>query len=312
MENEIINWLLEGPAWLKYAVETQLLDSTPSVQPVLEDDGIRKLISRLRDEKVGIPAIKTGAVKFSETGNAYWDLFFLADIGLCVDDLGLHEEIKDFFTLQLPDATFITEENHEPNYFCVSAIFLSSVARIGYKHDPRVRKYIQHFLDTQRLDGGWHCEEKRAPGNELENTESCPMDNLNILMMLGQYDEYRNDPRFDGAIDLLLHHWDRRTERLRLYEFGIGPRYRKIEYPSVKYGVMRVIEALSQFPHAARDERFNDMLDFVRSRSSHGRYSSESTFDAYSDFDFGHAGTPSRWLTFILKRIEKRAGENVQ
>lgn len=311
MEEKIMNWLREGPDWLRYAVDLQLLDSRPDAKLALEDRGIKKVISRLKSQEVGIPAIRTGKVKFSETGNAYWDLFFLADIGLSVDDLGLHEETEDFFALQLPDATFITEENHEPNYFCVSAIFLSSVARIGYKHDPRVRKYIRHFLDTQRLDGGWHCEEKRAPGNELENTESCPMDNLNILMMLGQYDEYRNDPRFDGAIDLLLHHWDRRNERLRLYEFGIGPRYRKIEYPSVKYGVMRVIEALSQFPHAARDERFNDMLDFVRSRASDGRYSSESTFDAYSDFDFGRAKTLSRWLTFIVNRIEKRVRESV-
>jgi hypothetical protein len=55
MDQNIINWLMEGPAWLKYAVELQLLGSKPDIQPVLEDDTIKHIITRLKNPKRGIP-----------------------------------------------------------------------------------------------------------------------------------------------------------------------------------------------------------------------------------------------------------------
>ena len=183
MNKEVINWLLEGPSWLKYAVELQLLDSKPDAQPVLRDGSIIKIVHRLKDNQVGIPALRTGKLSYTDTeaGNAYWDLFFLADIGLTIDDLKLNSEMEEIFSFQSPEGTFVTERGMEPNYFCKSAILLSSVAKMDYRDDPRLNKYLQVILDSQRPDGGWHCEDWY--------TESCPMDNLNILMLLGQYEK---------------------------------------------------------------------------------------------------------------------------
>jgi len=50
------------------------------------------------------------------------------------------------------------------------------------------------------------------------------------------------------------------------------------------------------------------MLDFVRQKASGGKYFAESTGGAYAGFDFGQQEEPSRWLTFLVNRIEKRAG----
>ena len=88
MDKKVLDWLLEGPAWLKYAVELQLLDRQPDVKPALQDKSIQKIISRLKSQDAGIPAIKSGRVHYTETGKAYWDLFFLADIGLTIHDVG--------------------------------------------------------------------------------------------------------------------------------------------------------------------------------------------------------------------------------
>lgn len=309
MNDEIISWLLDGPPWMRFAVELQLLDSAPDPQIPLCDESIQKLVRRLKDNRVGIPGLKTGKVTWAETGNAYWDLFFLTDIGLKADEMHLSSEFEGFLELQLPDGTFVTEDDHAPNYFCVSGIFLSAVARAGYKDDPRVRKYVQFILHTQRPYGGWHCAKDRAAGGELRHAESCPMDNLNILQLLGQYDQYRSNPRFNGAVDLLLDHWMRREEKWRPSDFGIGRKFKALEYPATKYGILRVLDVTSLFPHVFKNEGFTDMLDFVCQRSADGKFSADSVHEAYAEFDFGQKKEPSRWITFLVERVKKRIAD---
>ena len=52
------------------------------------------------------------------------------------------------------------------------------------------------------------------------------------------------------------------------------------------------------------------MLDFVHGKSVQGRYYSEVDVPAYAEFDFAKAGEPSRWLTFLVARIDKRVEES--
>jgi hypothetical protein len=302
LDKKVLDWLLEGPAWLKYAVELQLLDSQPDVSPVLEDTHIQKIISRLKGTEAGIHALKTGQVHYTEAGKAYWDLFFLADIGLTIPDCGLEKEVEQIFRFQSADGAFIIPPNVKDNYFCMSAILISSLAKMGYRDDPRVGKYIRVALDSQMHGGGWDCY-----GESLGILESCPMDNLNILMLLGQYEPHINNPGLYGAIDLLLEHWENGEH---LYGFGVGERFRSLLYPAVKYGILRVLDVLSLFPYARESRSFQNMLDFVRRKAVGGRYSAGSIEAAYSDFDFGQTAQPSRWLTFLVNRVEKRMVKN--
>ena len=106
---------MEGPAWLKYAVELQLLDNKPDVGPVLKDGAIKGLISRLQDDSVGIPALRSGRVHYTETGKAYWDLFLLADIGLTIEDIGLQNLAEDVFRFQQSDGSFVIPPNVQDN-----------------------------------------------------------------------------------------------------------------------------------------------------------------------------------------------------
>jgi len=310
MDQGMLEWLLEGPAWMRYAIETHLLDGKPDAAPVLREEPIQQLVCRLKDERAGIQALKTGKVTWAETGNAYWDLFFLTDIGLTAQQMGITDELEEFLERQLPDGTFVTEDDHASNWFCVSGIFLSGVARAGYRQHPRMRKCIQYILREQRNDG-WHCGLDHTSGGKYEGAESCPMDNLNILQLLGQYEEFRRDPRFNGAIDLLLDHWVRRSEKWRLTGFGVGKRYKAIEYPALKYGILRVLDAVSLFPYAAGREGFRDMLQFVRQKAVNGRYRAESAHEAYTGFDFGRTDEPSRWITFVVERIKKERQRGV-
>jgi len=301
LKEEIINWLVEGPAWIKYAVELQLLDREPDVRPVLNDGYIIEIIERLKGKQVGLPAIKNGRVHYTDTGKAYWDLFFLADIGLTIDEVDLKTETDEILRRQGSDGSFTLPPNVRDNYFCMSAILISSLARMGYRDDTHVKKYIKLIMNSHN-NPGWDCY------NDIMGLmEACPMDNLNIMMLLGQYDQYRVNPRLNGAIDLLLGHWETREH---LYGFGVGRRFMSLQYPAVKYGILRVLDVLSLFPYAVDSRSFRSMLDYVRQKAVDGRYYAESTDAAYTGLDFSQKEHPSRWLTFLVNRIEKRADES--
>ncbi len=301
MDKKVLDWLLEGPAWLKYAVEVHLTNTESDVERVLQDKSIQKIISRLKSQTAGIPALKSGQVHYTETGKAYWDLFFLADIGLTIRDTGLEAEAEEIFRYQSRDGTFTIPPNVQDNYFCMSAILISSLAKMDYRDDPRVVKYIRAAMGSQMSGGGWDCY-----GESFNPEGSCPMDDLNILMLLGQYLDYRDNPKLDKAIDHLLAHWEAATN---LYGFGVGKRFRSLQYPAVKYGILRVLDALSFFPYAVKNRDFQSMLDFVHAKAVNGRYFAESTDMAYTGFDFGQTAEPSRWITFLVNRIDKRVSQ---
>ncbi len=306
MDTKIIEWLLEDNSWLRFAVETQLLGKKAEPSLVTYDSKIQVVINRLEDSSVGIPALKYGKVVYTSTGNAFWDLFFLSDIGLKAKDIYIEDEVNALFLMQQEDGTFIIQEGMKSGYFCIPTIILASLAKMGYDNDPHILRFIEKIFETQRLDGGWHCALNRATGKKLQDSESCPMDNLNVLMLLGQYSAYRNDARLNGAIDLLLTHWKKRMEPWRPYGFGIGSDFLKLKYPAVKYGILRVLDVLSFYPYATKSPEFNEMVEFVMSKSTDGKFFAESVSRSYSEFDFGQTKLPSKWITFLIYRLLKR------
>ena len=99
MKKEITNWLLEGPAWLKFAVEKQLLAADQPPKLAVNDSAITKLRQRLDDNLLGLPALMEGRISAETAGNAYWDLFFLADIGFAAGDLNLSHYMDGIFSI---------------------------------------------------------------------------------------------------------------------------------------------------------------------------------------------------------------------
>ena len=138
----------------------------------------------------------------------------------------------------------------KPGFHCVSSLLLSCMAKMSGRAKESFVPYSRKVMEAMRLDGGWHCAKSRARDQKLEATDSCPMDNLNVLRFMGCYEESLTDPRFNGAADFLLMHWRRRAEPLRPYGFGIGTQFQKLKYPEVKYGILQVLDTLSLYPCA--------------------------------------------------------------
>jgi len=124
---------------------------------------------------------------------------------------------------------------------------------------------------------------------------------------LGQYAEYRHDSRFNGAIDLLLKHWEMRNMGVQIVYFGVGRRYQALRYPAQRYGILRVLDAISLFPYSFEKASFHNMLEFVRKKAADGKYCVESP-SSYTDLE--PLNQPNRLLTFIITRIEKRVSDS--
>ncbi len=91
-------------------------------------------------------------MSYTSTGNAFWDLFFLSDIGLRIEDINLQEEVENLFKLQLEDGTVILQSSMKPSYYCISSIVMASLAKMGYRDDPHILRFIDKILESQRLD----------------------------------------------------------------------------------------------------------------------------------------------------------------
>ena len=78
----------------------------------------------------------------------------------------------------------------------------------------------------------------------------------------------------------------------------------------VSYTILRVLDVLSRYPRAAGRPEFQEMMDLVQQKAEDGRYKVESMAKMFKGFDFGQRKEPSRWITFLVQRIEKRVAAN--
>jgi hypothetical protein len=87
----------------------------------------------------------------------------------------------------------------------------------------------------------------------------------------------------------------------------MGTDFRKLKVPFVWYDLIHVLDILSRFPWLREDARYLDMLGLLRSKAdTQGRYTLESVWTAWKDWEFGQKKAPSRWLTLLAWRILAR------
>lgn len=97
MTKDIMTWLMNGPAWLRHAVSLEYEDANAYLEQALQGEMIISIINRLKDEEVGIPALKSGKVYYTKSGNAYWDLFFfLQTLDFLLSNWVLKKKLKAY------------------------------------------------------------------------------------------------------------------------------------------------------------------------------------------------------------------------
>ena len=89
--------------------------------------------------------------------------------------------------------------------------------------------------------------------------------------------------------------------------FGIGTDFRKLKYPFIWYDILHVLDVLSQFSWVKNNSAIKEMVKIVKSKADlEGKYTPESVWRAWKDWDFGQKKKQSKWLTFLVLRTLKR------
>ena len=318
---DVINWLLEGEPWIEYRTRLDLLnqnedetDVSQARRRMLEDPKITSLLKELR----AWPGVVLSSHK--SPSQSYHKLSFLADLGIMNGDPYVNEIAERILEHQSDEGPFTLPMNI-PQHFggsgndewawalCDAPIVLYSLVKMGYSEDVRVRKAIV-YLTSLVKETGWPCAVSpklgkfRGPGRR---DDPCPYATLAMLKLLSTLEDWRSSREIRVGSESLLSLWER-SMMVHPYMFYMGTDFRKIKAPLVWYDILHVLDVLSQFEWLRDDPRLQQMIEVVASKSdSEGRYTPESEWRAWRDWEFGQKKQPSRWVTFLIMRILLRA-----
>ena len=168
----------------------------------------------------------------------------------------------------------------------------------------------EHLVGLVR-DNGWPCAVSkelgkfRGPGRK---DDPCPFANLAMLKALSAIPQQRDTPPCHTGAETLLSLWEESTAQ-HPFMFFMGTDFRKLKVPFVWYDLLHVLEVLSSFPWLKEDRRLLDMAAQLSSKADdRGRFTLESIWTAWKEWEFGQKKEPSRWLTLLAWRILGRLG----
>ncbi len=315
-----IDWLLEGDAWIAYRARLDLLEQAEEDAAVktaragmLADARVQSLIAELSDWP------ETVIASHKSAGQPFHKLTFLADLGLRVEDPGVEEITARILEhpsaegpFQLP-ATISTAHGGAGREvwawaLCDAPLILYALVKLGLEEDPRVKAGV-NFLAGLARENGWPCVVSpelgnfRGPGRK---EDPCPFATLAMLKLCAQVEALRDGAAARSGAEALLSLWsDSRTRHP--YIFYMGTDFRKLKAPFVWYDLLHVLDVLSRFAWLRGDARLQDMLGVMNGKADdQGRYTVESAWTAWKEWEFGQKKEPSRWLTLLAWRVERR------
>jgi hypothetical protein len=312
-----VEWLLEGEPWIQYRTRRDLLgqaEKDPQVKAarksMLADAQVKSLVAELS----GWPGTVISSHKSSS--QPFHKLTFIADLGLAADDpvviaiiarIVEHRSSEGPFQLptNIPTHFGGTGQDQWAWALCDAPLIVYALVKFGLRNEPAVKKAIEYLAGLVR-DNGWPCAVSkelgkfRGPGRK---DDPCPFANLAMLKALSEIEKMRDSPACHLGAETLLSLWSESTKR-HPYMFYTGTDFRKIKVPFVWYDLMHVLDVLTRFPWLKKDARLSEMLALLQSKADQeGRFTLESVWTAWKDWEFGQKKEPSRWLTLLAWRI---------
>jgi hypothetical protein len=310
-----IHWLLQGEPYIVYRTLRDLCgepEDAPAVRTarasMLADPAVRAVVDGLADWPGPVIASHRSPTQ------PFHRLSFLADLGLTVDDPGVGGIVSQVRAGRTEDGVFALPLKITESYggtgqaqrgwaLCDAPVTLSALARMGVRDAPDVLAARDRLLRLVR-DNGWPCALSvniswRGPGRK---EDPCPYATLAMLKAIGAWDDLRGSSEAHTGAETLLSLWAASRER-HPYMFYMGTDFRKLKVPFVWYDLMHVIEVLTEFPWLHGDSRLGEMLALLRSKAdAEGRYTPESVWMYWKDWEFGQKKVASRWLTLLAWR----------
>ncbi len=318
MDN-LINWLLDGEPWVRYRTQIDLLglsendkEVVESKLQIMENHQIQNIINQACD----VPVKPINSHKSAE--HPIHKLSFLSDIGLTINDEPIKKITDRILQYQSDEGAFLvtmnipkhfggTGENQLAWALCDAPLILYSLIKFGLQNHPQIEKSVNFLVDLIS-DNGYPCKVSkelgkfRGPGKK---TDPCPYSNLLMLKIFSCLpDKYSKECSI--AIDCQLDLWENSLIK-HPYMFYAGTDFRKLKAPFVWYDILHVLDVLTQFKHLQKNTIVLQMAELLRSKQDNqNKYTPESIWKSWVDFDFGQKKQPSPWVTFLATRLLKR------
>lgn len=318
--NAPIDWLLEGESWIEYRTRRDLLgqaESEPQVKrarkAMLADAGVKGLVAELKKWPGTVIA------SHKSSGQPFHKLTFLADLGLRTTDPGVdaisarilaHRAAEGPFRLpiSIPAAYGGSGRDAWAWALCDAPLSLYALNMFGLGDKPAVRAAAAYLAGLVRRNG-WPCTVSkeldgfRGPGRK---DDPCPFANLAMLKALSESKGFGDGQACRTGAETLLGLWSV-SQSEHPYMFFMGTDFRKLKAPLVWYDLVHVLDVLSRFEWLRKDKRLLSMLAVLRTKAdAQGRFTVESVWTAWKDWEFGQKKEPSRWLTILAWRIVAR------
>lgn len=325
INQQLLDWLLAGPAWIKYRVLIDLLGTSEkdrltitAREEMTNAPQIVELIKSLNDWE-GAPLRR-----HNDANHPLHKLAFLADIGICMTDAGMSEICDQILIHQSTEGPFEIKLNIPAVFggsgkdewcwtLCDAPLLLWCLTKIGLKNDMRLENGIRYLVGLVR-ENGWPCASSpllgkfHGPG---KREDPCPYANLLMLKLLGSIEEYQGSEQAMSGVQTALALWEN-SQNQHPYLFRMGDDFRKLKAPLIWYDILHFADVLSCFPQIHKDKRFVEILSIIRSKANpQGAYTPESVWMKWKDWEFSQKKQPSRWMTLIVARIEKRISERI-
>jgi hypothetical protein len=317
---QLDEWLLTGPGWMKFQILNDPNGITGSEVNVREarmalqaDPQVQGLLKELKTWP-GIPI-----TNHKSAGLLLHKLVFLADIGLKITDPQVSEITAMILQHKSAEGPFRVLLNI-PRHFggsgregfawilCDSPLILYALARMGLDADPKIVQAAEYLAGLVRSNG-WPCAASteagsfRGPGRKAD---PCPYANLIVLKALAQITDLRDSQAVRIGAETTLDLWQRRRSQ-HPYLFYMGNDFCKLKAPFIWYDILNTADVLSQLHWLREDPRLREMVSIITKKAdANGRYVPESVWTSWKEWEFGQKKESSRWLTFLVERIKRR------
>ena len=313
-----VDWLLEGPAFVRYRCLTDLIgkaDDDPDVvaayRGMIADPLVASLIREVNAWEHQYPI-----TRHNDSVHPLHKLVFAAALGLKRAEL--EPALAAIMSHQSPEGplqiriripkAFGGDDVPKWDWVATDApLILYSLLRLGVR-DERVMRGVRHILGRIG-ESGFPCFASASMGKFKgpgRRGDPCPYANLIILRMMAQVPELVDSPVTRRTAEMLLHHWEVRGEK-KYYLFGIGRDFVKLKAPRVWYDLVHYLDTLTRFPFARGDSRLREAAGVLASKADReGRFTAESVWTKWKGWEFCQKREPSRWLTLLAHRILMR------
>ena len=312
MDEQILMWLLEDkePS-IRYKTLTQLLDRSCDAQDVLAAKAsvancknVNRIFSRANAD--GLFPHKPG---YYGNWTTIKYLTILAELGLKSDDARIwpvidwiltpgNDKCEHFVQKEFPNAYILDDANMGS---CGQVRFLSTLVRLGYLDDMRVRRLIDVFVDKVRFDGGYLCKWKKSPHSGQE-PKSCYAATVPALLL---YAELPEGYRTGKAYDALIAYFVSRDMIFSKVEPGLLIADTRMAFFDGELSqILTIAYAMSKLGLGQIDQmrRVREILN--GKPCVDGRYVLEAT-NSKKAILMDKPGMPSKWITFYMMLMHK-------